>query len=41
MKHPTKREIKRLRKKRRREELGRYTALCMQARMLCKLDERM
>ena len=38
MKHPIKREIKRLHEKRRREELDRYTALCMQARMLCGLD---
>lgn len=41
VKHATKRKTRRLREKRRLEELYRYTALCMQARMLCKLDERM
>ena len=35
---PTRREIRRLREKQRQEELDRYIALCMQARMLCELE---
>ena len=38
MKHATKREVRRLREKRRQEELGRYIALCVQAQILCELE---